>query len=101
MANLTFEDIRVNGETPLNLIHLTPQTPNPPRPVPSGAPSRATLPRLIVPGDGPYIHNVTFKNVEVYGQSSEPGSLSTVLLEGLTETHDVANITFDNVTRYG
>ena len=101
MANLAFEDIRVNGETPLNLIRLTPQTPNPLRPLPSGAPSRATFPRLIVPGDGPYIHNVTFKNIEVYGQSSEPGALSTVLLEGLTEAHDVANVTFDNITRYG
>jgi hypothetical protein len=101
MENLVFEDIRINGETPLNLARLTPQAPIQRRPPAPGAPADAAPPRFIVPGDGPYIHNVTFNKIEVYGKNKSEGPLPRVYLEGLTREHNIANVTFDRVTRYG
>jgi len=96
LENLFFENFRINGEEPLNLIRLTPMLPDTRRLRPPGAP-----PRFSVAGDGPYIHNVALKNIEIYGKSTEGAPAPRVILTGLTEKHDVTNVTFDNVTRYG
>jgi Glycosyl hydrolases family 28 len=110
MENLVFEDIRINGEQPLNLMRLIPMGPVDPvtttRPA-SGPTTNTAVVRgarlrgLVVPGDGPYIHNVVFKNIDVYGQRGGEGLLPPVYLEGLAEQHDVDNVTFDSVMRYG
>ena len=96
MENLAFEDIRINGEEPLNLVKMLPLMPLGRRPTNASAP-----PPLVVPGDGPYIHNVTYKDVEVYGKDPLPDTPPRVAIQGLTEGHDIANISFQNVTRYG
>jgi Glycosyl hydrolases family 28 len=109
MENLAFEDIRINGELPLNLMRLTPMLPSPPRRRSTTRPPSTTAsdttrmtafggPQLMVPGDGPYIHNVTFKNIEIDGDDKTGGA---VYLQGLSETHNVSNISFENVMRYG
>jgi hypothetical protein len=96
MENLAFENIRINGEDPLNLVKMLPLMPFGRRPTNAVAP-----PPLVVPGDGPYIHNVTYKDVEVYGKDPLPDAPPRVAIQGLTEGHDIANISFQNVTRYG
>ena len=137
MENLTFENIRINGELPLNLARLTPMDATTPRidtPANSissgraitneavltatnrtaGAGGRRGGRGLVVPGNGPYIHNVVFKNIEVYGEQlidaskskggRRPGdkiATGAVFLQGLNEKHDVRGIVFDNVTRHG
>ncbi len=133
MENLVFENIRINGELPLNFARLTPLLPQAPRTNPpagvsaftnafassatngatTGQGGRGYRRRLVVPGDGPYIHNVVFRNIEVYGEKppgAAPGAefkpgwkpaTGAVLLRGLTEEHNVHGVVFDNVTRYG
>jgi hypothetical protein len=133
MENLVFENIRINGELPLNVARLTPLLPQAPRtnspaggsastnafaPVATngaaaGSDARRSRRRLVVPGDGPYIHNVVIRNVEVYGEKPpvpapgaefRPGwkpATGVVLLQGLTDKHNVHGVTFENVTRYG
>lgn len=122
MENLVFENIRINGEAPLNFAKLTPMKPlvgtrpiETPRPnsITSGPGRRGVGSRgygefVLVPGDGPYIHNVVFKNIEVYGQEpaaapAGPGGSPTgaVLLAGVSERQNVRGIVFDNVVRYG
>jgi hypothetical protein len=96
MENLSFEDIRINGEEPLNLVKMLPMMPLGRRPTNAAAP-----PPLVVPGDGPYIHNVTYKDVEVYGKDPLPDTPPKVAIQGLAEGHDIANVSFQNVTRYG
>jgi hypothetical protein len=96
MENLAFENIRINGEAPLNLARMTPMLPAVRREANPTAP-----PMLVVPGDGPYIHNVTLKDVTVYGDDPLPDTPPRVFLQGLSASHDVANVTFQNVTRYG
>jgi len=65
------------------------------------ATNTAALPPLVVPGDGPYIHNVTYKDVEVYGKDPLPDTPPRVSIQGLTEGHDIANVSFQKVTRHG
>jgi hypothetical protein len=133
MENLSFENIRVNGELPLNLARLTPMDITTPRidastnsfrgtnEISSAAQNSSTnAPRrrfgrpLTVAGDGPYVHNVTFKNIEIYGEplSSPPDSkggrrsidkpaTGKVLLKGLSEKHDVCGVVFENINWQG
>jgi hypothetical protein len=96
MENLVFEGIRINGEEPLNLVKMLPMMPFGRRPA-----NATARPPLVVPGDGPYIHNVTYRDVEVYGKDPSPDTPPKVAIQGLTEIHDIANISFQNVTRYG
>src|SRR5258708_34610242 len=68
---------------------------------------------LTVPGYGPYIHIVAFKNIEVYGEKPpvtpsatgfRPGwepATGAVFLQGLSEAHNVHGVVFDNVTIHG
>jgi hypothetical protein len=135
MENLVFENIRVNGELPLNFARLTPlvftprerraatNSPDGGRVTTNGPASvaadgvtaarRGARGYIVVPGDGPYIHNVVIRNVEVYGtqppvaaQGSKfrPGwepATGAVLLQGLSVKHDVRGVSFENVLRYG
>jgi hypothetical protein len=111
MENLIFDNIRINGEATVNLVKLTPmlqlvgtrpiEIPKPNQiangPGRRGMGSRGYGEFVVVPADGPYIHNVIFRNIELTGKVSEPGA---ILLQGISEKHDVSNIIFDNVVRY-
>ncbi len=114
MENLTFEDIRINSEGPMNLAKLTPQaraaitfrpieTPRPNNitsgPGRRGAGGRGYGEFVVIPADGPYIHNVIFKNIQVSGDPKAANG--AVILTGLSAEHDVSGITFDNVMRCG
>jgi hypothetical protein len=88
MENLVFENIRINGELPLNFARLTPLPPqvrgtNSPagrrwltdspawlatNSATGGTARQGRGGYLAVPGDGLYIHNVVIRNVEVYGE---------------------------------
>lgn len=95
MENLAFENIRINGEAPLNLIEIQLFE----RFLDRRHPDDFLLPMF--PGDGPYVHNVAFKGIDVYGTDPQPDNPPRVLMRGLSKQHDVANVTFKNVTRYG
>jgi hypothetical protein len=92
MENLVFENIRINGETPQNLVKIVPEVNN--------MWSRRGNP-ILVPGNGPYVHNVVFRNIEVYGEHKEGTTWGTLIIGGLNERHNVQAITFENFTRYG
>ena len=116
MENLTFENIKINGEIPYNLIKLTPtlnlvgtrplQQPTPNN-VKVGSGRRGIGSRgygefVVVPSNGPFIHNVTFKNISTYGgETAYCNERGFVLLQGIDEEHDVSNITFDKVSYFG
>jgi hypothetical protein len=117
MEDFLFENIRINGEFPQTLAKLTP-LPNSPgwgaglgrprksttEPYQENAPgtslndgrSRGLIP---VPGDGPYIHNIVFRNIEVYGEQKD--TPDAIILAGLDAKRDVDGIVFDHVMRYG
>jgi hypothetical protein len=97
MENLVFQDIRINGEDPQNLVRITPMVRSTSRP--TAASTREYRGGLRVPGDGPYVHNVIFRNVEIYGERR--GAEPVVYLEGLSPLHDVLGVVFDNLLRYG
>lgn len=103
MDNLVFENIRINGEQPLKLVQMNPEHPveigRRPAPPLSG-PTNFPEP-LVVPGDGPYIHNVVFRDIDVYGQHDGPEGLPLVSLVGLTADHDIENVAFCNVVLHG
>ena len=116
MENLCFENIRINGEIPYNLIKLTPAlqlvgtrpiekpTPNDIKVGPGrrGPGSCGYGEFVVVPSYGPYIHNVTFRNITTYGKESDrKAERGTVLIQGIDERHDVSGIIFDNVEYYG
>jgi hypothetical protein len=98
MENLVFENIRINGESAVNLARLTPLlAPTPRKSPPPGAKWSlsevpGTGPHQDVPGAGPYVHNVVFKDISVSGSKDASRPLPRVYLEGLTETHDVRAI---------
>jgi hypothetical protein len=103
MENLAFEDIRINGEQPLKLLQMTPlghvETGRglaTPRPV-----ARGGSPPLVVPGSGPYIHNVAFKDISVYGHHEGPENEPLIALDGVSTEHNIANVTFENVILHG
>lgn len=116
MENLTFENIRINGEVPYNLIKLTPAlqlvgtrpvvqpTPNDIKIGPGrrGLGSRGYGEFVVVPSNGPYIHNVTFRNIYTYGGKTACGNKrGAILLQGIDEKHDVSNVIFDKMNYYG
>ncbi|HUB27064.1 MAG TPA: glycosyl hydrolase family 28 protein, partial [Tepidisphaeraceae bacterium] len=117
MEDFLFENIRINGEFPQALAKIAPLNGSPgwgaglgrprksttepyqenaPEASANGGRSRGLIP---VPGDGPYIHNVVFRNIEVYGQPA--GAPDAVIIGGLDAKRDVDNVTFDHVMRYG
>ncbi|MEJ6979727.1 glycosyl hydrolase family 28 protein [Pedobacter sp. P351] len=116
MENLSFEDIRINGEGRVNMFKLLTQQPlvgtrpiEVPRPnnIKVGPGRRGMGSRgyggfVPIKADGPYIHNVTFKNITLTGtedaKKREPGA---IWLQGISNTKDVSNIIFENVIRYG
>lgn len=115
MENLTFENVRINGETPYNLIKLLPAlqlvgtrpliqpTPNNITRGPGrrGPGSRGYGEFVVIPSNGPYIHNVVFRNVYTYGDYTNPeNKRGTILLQGINEKQNVSAITFDQVTYY-
>lgn len=112
MENLLFENIRINGEGKLNIAKITPVQPlvgTRPIEVPKpnnitegpgrrGIGSRGYGEFVTIPADGPYIHNVIFKNVTISGTPKEPGA---IFIQGLSDQKNVSGIIFNNVTRYG
>lgn len=115
MENLTFENIRISGEKPYNLVKLTPTlllagTRPLIQPSPNnitrgqgrrGPGSRGYGEFVIIPSNGPYIHNVVFRNIYTCGNYSNPeNKRGTILLEGINERQNVSGITFDKVTYY-
>ena len=112
MENFVFENIRINGEFKMNLFKLTPMQPlvgtrpievTKPNNIMAGPGRRGMGGRgygefVVIPADGPYIHNVTFKNIEIYGKEQEHRN---VLIQGIKNDHDVSNIMFNNVKWYG
>lgn len=116
MENLTFDNIKINGEIPYNLIKLTPAlnlvgTRPIKQPTPNnikvgsgrrGIGSRGYGEFVVVPSNGPFIHNVTFRNISTYGgETAYCNERGFVLLQGIDEEHDVSNITFDKVSYFG
>ena len=116
MENISFENIRINGELPYNLVKLTPalqlvgtrpiEKPRPNHiktgPGRRGPGSCGYGEFIVIPSNGPYIHNVTFRNVTTYGKESpRKAERGVVILQGIDERHDVSGIVFDNVNYYG
>ena len=110
MENLLFEEIRINGEFRQNLLEVAPMPDSrgsgvgPGKPVGPGVPSPADFPREShfidpVPGNGPYIHNVIFRDIQVYGTTPEPADV--VEIKGIDAKRNVDNVLFDNFTCYG
>jgi len=110
MENLLFEDIRISGEFPQNLVQLTPKPfsqgwgVGPGRPVGAGVPSPSmAMPEshFIPPsaGDGPYIHNVVFRDIRVDGNGG--GISDGVFLAGLDAKRNVDNVRFEGFLRGG
>lgn len=116
MENLTFENIRINGEGKVNLFKITPMLQlvgTRPIEVPKpndiqigqgrrGMGSRGYGEFIPINAAGPYVRNVTFRNISLTGNAEaserEPGA---IWLQGISEDHDVSNVVFENVTRYG
>ncbi len=116
MENLTFENIRINGEKPYNIVKLSPAlqlvgtrpivapTPNNITKGPGrrGQGSRGYGEFVVIPSNGPYIHNVVFRNVSTYGKGTNPAKeRGIIFLQGVSERQDVSGITFDNVSYFG
>lgn len=116
MENLVFENIRINGEVSFNLakfllskqlVGTRPiETPKPNNitsgPGRRGMGSRGYGEFVYIPADGPYIHNVVFRNIETYGENKTPERvLENVVFQGIDEKHNISGITFDNVKLYG
>lgn len=88
MENLAFENIRINGEDPLKLIEMTCSRPH------------VAYEESEVPGDGPYIHNISFRDISVYGNKG-PELSPVISLRGLDAEHDIENVILKNVTVHG
>ena len=116
MDNLFFENIRINGEHSYNLIKLTPDlnlvgTRPIIQPTPNniqvgtgrrGLGSRGYGEFVVIPSNGPYIHNVIFHNVCTYNPYTELNNeRGLVILKGVDAQHNVSNITFNNVSYFG
>ena len=114
LENLSFEKVCINGEVPFNLIKITPalqlvgtrpiEQPRPNDvkygPGRRGIGSRGYGEFVIVPSDGPYVHNVTFKDITTYGTSERKDERGRVIIWGIDADHDVAHISFRNVYYY-
>ena len=115
MENLCFENIRINGHKPYNLIKMTPalqlvgtrpiEKPRPNNiktgPGRRGPGSCGYGEFVVVPSSGPYIHNVTFRNIYTYGTKNSPKAGGTVLLQGIDDKYNISGVTFENVSYYG
>lgn len=115
MENLCFENIRINGHKPYNLIKMTPalqlvgtrpiEKPRPNNiktgPGRRGPGSCGYGEFVVVPSSGPYIHNVTFRNIYTYGTRNSPKAGGTVLLQGIDDKYNISGVTFENVSYYG
>lgn len=116
MENLTFENIRINGEVPYNLVKLSPmlqlvgtrsiETPKPNNitsgPGRRGIGSRGYGEFVVIPSNGPYVHNVVFRNIYTYGNKINPESRRGIVwMEGVNDKQDVSGIIFDRVSYYG
>ena len=53
---------------------------------------------VTVPTDGPYIHNVVFKNIYINGTPKDPGG---TVIQGISKEKNVSGIVFNNFVRYG
>lgn len=115
MENLTFENIRIHGEKPYNLVKLSPAlqlvgtrpivepTPNNIAKGPGrrGKGSRGYGEFVVIPSDGPYIHNVVFRNIYTYGNFTNPKKeRGMIVLEGISDKQDVSGITFEKVSYF-
>jgi hypothetical protein len=80
LEDVTVENVRIHGDGQLELIRLKPTV--------------NQYMKVKAPG---FIHNVTFRNVEVAGQ---PGPYR-VQLAGADVEHSVHQVTFDNVSILG
>jgi hypothetical protein len=89
MENLAFEDIRINGEQALKLVEMTSARPH------------VAYEESAVPGSGPYIHNVTFRNVNVYGRHDGPELSPLISMRGLDAEHDIENVVLTKVMLHG
>lgn len=87
MENLAFNNIRINGELPLQLIGLTC--------------SWTTKPAASEHPVGPYVHNVAFRDVNVYGRHEGPELSPLIFMEGLDAEHDIENVILTNVVLHG
>jgi hypothetical protein len=103
MENLVFEDIRINGEQPLKLVEITAyQQMRRPGSLPATSTGANRRPeQLVVPGDGPYVHNVTFRDITVYGQHDGQELSPFISMHGLDAGHDIENVKLTNVTVHG
>jgi hypothetical protein len=103
MENLAFEDIRINGEQPLKLVEITAyHEMHRPGSLPAAGTAAYRRPdQLVVPGDGPYVHNVTFRDIAVYGQHEGPEGSPLISLQGSSDEYDIENITLNNVDLHG
>jgi len=116
MENLTFENIRINGASFFNLAKITPMQPLVgTRPIETPKPNNITIGSgrrglgsrgygefVPIAGDGPYVHNVTFKNIYTYGKNkTHELDEAATLLKGISKFQNVSNIVFDNVNLYG
>jgi hypothetical protein len=89
MENLVFEDVRINGEQPLKLIALTCARPS------------VAYEQSTVPGNGPYLHNLSFEDVNVYGRHDGPELSPLISMHGLDAGHDIENVVLKNVKLHG
>lgn len=82
MENISFLDIRVNGEGQKNLIELM------------------TEPTIWAKKQTPgMIRNCSFENIIVNGEPT--GILGLVSIRGSNTEHTIENVVFDNIVRYG
>lgn len=115
MENLVFENVRIHGEKPYNLIKLSPTfnlvgtrpiiqpTPNNITKGPGrrGIGSRGYGEFVVIPSNGPYIHNVVFRNISTYGDFANPqNERGLIVIEGAGEKYDVSGVTFENVNYF-
>jgi hypothetical protein len=116
LENLVFENIRINGENSFNLAKLLlskqlvgtrPIEVPKPNSINSGPGRRGIGSRgygeyVYIPADGPYIHNVVFRNIQTYGENKTPDLvLGNVVFQAIDPEHDISGIVFDNVKLYG
>lgn len=87
MENFAFDNIRINGELPLQLIGI--------------ACAWTTQPTASEHPVGPYVHNVTFNDVSVYGRHEGPELSPLIYMQGLDAEHDVENVVLRNVVLHG
>jgi hypothetical protein len=84
MENVRFENIRIHQEGQGRLIQVEPLF--------------TQWNRTKTPGR---IRDCSFKNITVYGTPKSPDELGTIRVHGPDNSHDVRNVKFENVVRFG